>query len=207
MVESSNRVEATRAAVRWSGASLAYSVLVGGVSLVVGTSSGSTALVGFGLNSVIDGVASAVLFRRFSHDLAGKQESHELERRAVLFVGAVLILAAIYIAARGAVTLAEGEGPEASFLGVAIPAVSLFVLPVFSHAKLRLAGELDSRALKADGVLSGAGAGLAAAALIGLTLSSALDWTWADSVAAILIAGMLLREGLLTLRSQRPGPD
>lgn len=207
MAESSNRVEATRAAVRWSGASLAYSVLVGGISLVVGTTSASTALVGFGLNSVIDGIASAVLFRRFSHDLAGRHESHELERRAVLFVGAVLILAAVYIAARAVVSLAEGEGPEATFLGVAIPAVSLFVLPVFSRAKLRLAGELDSRALKADGVLSGAGAGLAAAALVGLTLSSAFDWSWADSVAAILIAGMLLREGVLTLRSERQSAD
>src|SRR3954454_10211297 len=118
MVESSDWVEATRAAVRWAAASLAYSVLVGGISLVVGTTSGSTALVGFGLNSVIDGIASAVLFRRFSHDLAGKRESHELERRAVLFVGGVLVLAAVYIAARAAVTLAEGEGPEASFLGV-----------------------------------------------------------------------------------------
>lgn len=206
-MEASDRLAATEAAVRWSGASLVYSVLVGGVSLVVGTSSGSTALVGFGLNSVIDGVASAVLVRRFRHDLAGIRESHELERRAVFFVGVVLIFAAVYIAARATVTLAEGDGPEASFLGVAIPAVSLFVLPVFARAKLRLAGELNSRALQADGVLSGAGAALAAAALIGLTLSSAFGWQWADSVAAILIAGMLLREGLLTLHSQRQDAD
>jgi divalent metal cation (Fe/Co/Zn/Cd) transporter len=193
---------ATRSAVRVSAISLAYSLVVGAVSLVVGTSSGSTALVGFGLNSVIDGVASAVLVRRFRHDLAGIRESHELERWAVTFVGVVLILAALYIGVRAVVTLSEGHGPEASFLGVAIPVVSLFVLPVLARAKLRLAAELDSRALRADGVLSSAGAALAAATLTGLILSSAFDWSWADSTAAILIAVMLLREGVLTLRSR-----
>jgi divalent metal cation (Fe/Co/Zn/Cd) transporter len=71
---------------------------------------------------------------------------------------------------------------------------------VLAAAKLRLSGRLGSRALRADGVLSTAGAALAAAALIGLAVSTGLDLWWADSVAALLIALVLIRESVLTLR-------
>lgn len=73
----------------------------------------------------------------------------------------------------------------------------MLVLPVLAKAKLRLAKQLDSSALHGDGVLSLTGAVLAAATLISLLLDSAFDWWWADAVAALLIAGTLLREGWL----------
>lgn len=71
------------------------------------------------------------------------------------------------------------------------------MLPVLARAKLRLAGRLGSSALRGDGVLSLAGAALAAATLVSLLVQSAFGWWWADAVAALLIAGTLLREGSL----------
>jgi divalent metal cation (Fe/Co/Zn/Cd) transporter len=84
-----------------------------------------------------------------------------------------------------------------------LTSASVIVLPVLAMAKLRLAGHLGSQALRADGVLSGAGAVLAAGTLSALAFDAVLDLWWADSIAALLIAAILLREGTLTLRSTR----
>jgi divalent metal cation (Fe/Co/Zn/Cd) transporter len=163
----------------------------------------STALVGFGLDSLVDGVASATLVWRFRHERLGIRASDELERRATRVVGAILLLIAFYLAVRALTALAEGSGPEPSAVGIALTAVSILVLPFLARAKLRLAGALGSRALRADGVLSGAGAALAGATLLGLAVNSAFGWSWADSVAALLIGATLAREGMRALESAR----
>jgi divalent metal cation (Fe/Co/Zn/Cd) transporter len=191
------------AAIRWSALSVAWALLVAFASLAAGFAANSTALVGFGLSSFVDGTASLILVRRFRHERLDLRPSDELERRAAKAIGVILILIALYLAVRAVLALAEGSGPEPSPLGVALTTASLLVLPVLARAKLRLAGALESQALRADGVLSAAGAGLAAAALAGLALNTTLDWWWADSVAALMIATVLLREGSLTLQSLR----
>lgn len=195
------RHDLTLAAMRWSVASVAWSLLVGGSSVAVGLSVDSTALVGVGLNSLLDGVASTVLVWRFRHERVGVRPSHELERRASLLVGGALVLIAFYVAARALMALAEMSGPEPSALGIGLATASMLVLPVLANAKIQLGEALDSRALRADGVLSGAGAALAAAALIGFGLSEAFAWWWPDAIAAIMIALVLLREGGLTARA------
>jgi divalent metal cation (Fe/Co/Zn/Cd) transporter len=93
--------------------------------------------------------------------------------------------------------LANQSHPESTAVGAALTAASVLVLPVLARAKLRLANELGSSALRGDGVLSLAGAVLAAATLISLLVDSAFGWWWADAVAALLIAATLLREGRL----------
>jgi divalent metal cation (Fe/Co/Zn/Cd) transporter len=189
------------AAVRWSGASLAWALLVGGASVVAGVIAASTALVGFGLDSLLDGGASAVLLWRFREELRGHPHSHRLEQRAARVVGVLLTLIALYLVIRSSIALSDHTAPSASTVGLILTGASLFVLPVLAIAKLRLSERLGSRALRADAFLSGAGAALAAAALIGLALSTGLDLWWADSVAALLIAVMLSRESILTLRA------
>jgi divalent metal cation (Fe/Co/Zn/Cd) transporter len=195
------RHDLTLAAIRWSVATVAWALLAGGSSVAVGLSIDSTALVGVGLNSLLDGVASTVLVWRFRHERVGIRPSHELERRASQFVGGALVLIAFYVATRAFVSLAEMSGPEPTALGIGLATASLLVLPVLSRAKIQLGRALDSQALRADGILSGAGAGLAATALIGFGLSEAFDWWWSDSLAAITIALVLLREGGLTART------
>jgi divalent metal cation (Fe/Co/Zn/Cd) transporter len=189
-----------RSAVRWSAASLAWAVLTAGVAVAAGLIANSTALVGFGLDSLLDGGASGVLVWRFSEELRGHQHSHLLEQRAARAVGALLAVIALYLVLDSVRSLASHTGPSASTVGLTITAASLFVLPVLARAKLRLSKRLESRALRADAFLSAAAAALAAAALLGLALSTGLDVWWADSVAALLIAVILARESALTLR-------
>jgi divalent metal cation (Fe/Co/Zn/Cd) transporter len=171
--------------------------------LAAGLAASSTALVGFGLSSLVDGGASSILVRRFRRERMNAGPSDELERRAAQAIGVVLYLISLYLAVRAFVALVEGSGPEPSPLGIVLTGASIFVLPLLASAKLRLAGPLESQALRADGVLSAAGAVLAGATLAGLALNTTFDWWWADSVAALLIAGVLLREGIVTLRSAR----
>ena len=176
---------------------------MGAASVAAGAAAGSIALVGFGLDSLVDGGASATLVWRFREEEHGHRPSHELERRAAQVVGALLAVIAVYLAVRASVALAEESGPDGSVVGVVLTAGSIVVLPVLSIAKLRLSRSLESQALRADGVLSGAGAALAAATLIALALSTSFDWWWADSAAALLIAAVLGRESVITLRASR----
>lgn len=189
------------AAIRWCALSIAWALLVAFLSLAAGFAANSTALVGFGLNSLVDGTASSILVWRFRHERRAVRPSDELERRAAQGIGVILLLIAGYLAVRAISALADGSGPQASSLGVVLTGASMFVLPVLAGAKLRLAGPLESHALRADGVLSAAGAVLAVATLVSLLLDTTLDWWWADSVAALMIAAVLLREGGLTLQS------
>lgn len=186
--------------MRWSAASLGWAILTGGASVAAGVIASSAALIGFGLDSLLDGGASAVLVWRFREDLRGHPHSHLLEQRAARVVGALLALIALYLVLQSVHSLANHTGPEASVVGLTITGASLFVLPVLARAKLRLSKRLGSRALQADAFLSAAAGALAAAALIGLALSTGLDVWWADSVAALLIAAVLGRESVLTLR-------
>jgi divalent metal cation (Fe/Co/Zn/Cd) transporter len=191
------------AATQWCALSVAWALLVAFTALAAGFAANSTALVGFGFSSLVDGTASSILVRRFRHERLDVRPSDELERRAAQAIGVILLLIAVYLAVRAISALADGSGPEPSSLGVVLTGASMLVLPVLAVAKLRLAGPLESQALRADGVLSGAGALLAAATLLGLLLNTTLDWWWADSVAALMIAAVLLREGSLTLQSVR----
>jgi divalent metal cation (Fe/Co/Zn/Cd) transporter len=201
MAVSPERVDYVGGAIRWCALSVGWALLVGATSLAAGVDARSTALIGFGLDSLVDGSASAILVWRFGHERVGTRSSDELERRAAQVIGAILPLIALYLVVRASIALADHSGPESSPLGIALTGASIAVLPFLAHAKLRLARALESQALRADGVLSGAGAALAAATLIGLALSTAVDWWWADSVAALLIAATLAREGLFTVQA------
>jgi divalent metal cation (Fe/Co/Zn/Cd) transporter len=122
-----------------------------------------------------------------------------VERRAARLVGAVLVLVAIYLTVGAVAAFTNHSEPQKSPLGMALTGGSIVVLPILAMAKLRLARALDSRALRGDGVLSGAGALLAFAALIALVLNSGLGWWWADSIAALVIAVVLFWEGRISL--------
>jgi divalent metal cation (Fe/Co/Zn/Cd) transporter len=106
-----------------------------------------------------------------------------------------MIAAALYVAAQAVRSLIAGSQPGHSTVGLVVLAGSVAVLPALGLVKLRLARRLGSRALRGDGVLSAAGAALAAVALAGTGLGKWLGWWWADSAAALLIAVFLAQEG------------
>ena len=187
-------------AVAWSALSVAWAGVAGAIALVAGVVVGSVALVGFGADAVVDGSASAVLVWRFRSERTGGGNADVLERRAARIVGAILVVIGTGLAVAAVVALANNSHPEHTAVGTALTAASVVVLPVLARAKLRLAGQLGSAALHGDGVLSLAGAALAAATLFSLLVDSAFGWWWADAVAAALIAVTLLREGSRIVR-------
>ena len=191
------------AAILWCSLSVAWAALAGGSALVAGLVASSLALVGLGANAMLDGTASAVLVWRFRHERSATADPDAVERRAGLAVGVLMIAVALYLAASSVTALAGHSAPGRSPLGIVVAGASLLVLPLLARAKLRLAVPLQSHALRGDGVLSLAGGLLAAAALLSLGLDAALDWWWADSVAALLISATLLSEGAATVARTR----
>jgi len=200
----SERDEFVSEAIRWCAVSVAWAALVGASAVVAGIAAGAIALVGFGADSITDGLASGVLVWRFRRERSGGHDADLVEYRAAEAVGVILILIGLYVGVSAIAALAGHSAPNRSTVGLALSAASILVLPVLARAKLRLSSSLESRALRGDGILSLAGAVLAGITLASLGLNDALGWWWSDAVAALLIAAFMLREGWATTRGSRP---
>ena len=163
---------------------------------------GSLALIGFGVNAVVDSSVSALLVWRFRAEETGHAtRAIRAERIALRLAGVAFTVIAIYVLVRAVVALAAGHRASSSLFGVLEAVSSLIVLPYLALAKYRLSTELGSRALRADSLLTVSGIALAAIALAGLVLQRAFGWWWADPVAALVIAGFLGWQGARSLRA------
>jgi cation diffusion facilitator family transporter len=189
------------AAVRVSGMSVAWSLVVGTVAVVSGVAEHSLALVALGLESLIDGSASVMLVWRFRVEQRDPDRARRVEHVASRVIAITLLVVAAYVTAQAVRALVIGSEPEGEVAGVVIAAASIVVLPFLAIAKFRLARRLGSVALRGDGVLTAAGAVLAFAVLLGLVGNGAFGWWWSDAVAALLIAAFLARDGWTTLSS------
>jgi len=181
-------------AIRLSAFTIAWNLVFGSAAVIVATSTGSSSLVGFGLDAVVDAVASVVLVWRFREERVDEERAQRIEGIALRVVGISLVSAATYVSVRSILSLAQHSAPESSTFGLVLAAASAVVLPFLAAAKVRVASRLGSKALRADGILTAAAGllaviSLAAAALDGLGL-----W-WADPVAALNIATFLFVEG------------
>lgn len=183
-----------RGAIGACAGSVAWAALIGVAAVIAGATHRSVALFAFGLDSLVDGSASAVLVWRFTLQLRGAERADRAERIARRVVGVAMLLASTYVSVQAVRTLVDGSGPKSTALGLILLAVSVPVLSVLGSIKLRLAKELRSAALRGDGVLSSAGGALAVVAIAGLLLGRSSGWSWADPVAALLIASVLVRE-------------
>ena len=183
-------------------ATLAYNVIEAVVAVWAGTEAGSIALLGFGLDSVIECVAAAVLLWRLRVESSSDdpERIEAAERRAHRFVGLTFLALAAYVVVQAVVTLVSGDRPASSVVGIVLAAASLVVMPLLAWAKLRTAAGLGSGALRAEARETLACAYLSLTLLLGLTLNAAAGWWWADPVAALLMVPWLLREGLEGLR-------
>jgi divalent metal cation (Fe/Co/Zn/Cd) transporter len=197
------RKDSVRSAVRLSVASVTWNAAAGITATLAGVLAGSVALIGFGLDSVVDGAASCVLIWRFQSEHRKLHRAEDLERRAARLVGGALLLIGLYVGARAVVALTSDSEAGATVVGVIIAAASVAVLPPLAYAKRRTANNLGSRALRGDSVLTAMGAVLAAAALLGLVATRLLGWWWADSAVALGISAILGREAVGLLH-ERP---
>lgn len=182
-----------------SWVSLGYMTLEGGIAILAGILAGSIALIGFGIDSAIEGFASAIIVWRFT----GKRIfSEDAEQRAQKLVAIQFFLLAPYVGFESVQALIGGERPDVSWLGIALSASSLIVMPYLGVAKQRLADQLGSAATKGEGRQNMLCAYLAGALLVGLLGNAVVGAWWLDPIVGLLIAGLALKEGLEAWRGE-----
>ncbi len=192
-----NRERWVKIALGLVGATLVYNVIEAVIALWSGYVAGSIALVGFGLDSVIETAAAAVLLWRLNLEYRGADpEVLEIsERRVHRFVGFTFVALAVYVLAQAGWTLWTKNAPEESLVGIILAGVSLVIMPIVSVAKLRAAKELKSPALRAEAKETLACSFLSFTLLLGLVANALLGWWWADPIAALLMVPWLIKEG------------
>jgi divalent metal cation (Fe/Co/Zn/Cd) transporter len=184
---------AARHARLLSWLSLVYMAVEGAVAITAALLSGSVALLGFGLDSVIEGLASVIIIWRFT---GTRTLSETAEGRAQKAVAVTFFLLAPYIAYDAVTTLAAGDHAETSWLGIGLAITSLVVMPLLGIAKKRLGTRLDSGATSGEGAQNLLCAYLAAAVLVGLLANTLLGWWWLDPAIGLGIAALAVREGI-----------
>jgi divalent metal cation (Fe/Co/Zn/Cd) transporter len=193
-----------RIAVRLVVATLAYNVIEAGVGLASGVEAESIALVGFGLDSVIECAAAALLLWRLLVEARGADAEtvERTERRVHRFVGLTFLLLAAYVTIQAGWSLWKQDEPSESTVGIVLAAASLVIMPLVSWGKLRAAREIGSAALRAEAKETLACSYLSFALLLGLGANAVLGWWWADPVAALLMVPWLIKEGREGLRGE-----
>jgi divalent metal cation (Fe/Co/Zn/Cd) transporter len=165
------------------------------VAIAAGILAGSIALVGFGIDSIIETSSGAILlWRLFSGE--------ERERLALKLVGVSFLALAAYVAFDAVKSLIFREPPHKTYVGIALAALSLIVMPLLARAKRRVAAGLNSRALLADSRQTDICAYLSLILLVGLGLNALLGWWWADPVAALIMLPIIAKEGIEALRGE-----
>lgn len=179
--------------------SLIWMSLEGGIAITAGILAGSVALIGFGIDSAIEGVASVVIIWRFT---GARVLSAAAEDRAQKLVAIQFFLLAPYIAFEAIQAIVFSEHPEVSSLGMVLTASSVIGMPLLGIAKQRVALTLGSQATHGEGSQNLLCAYLAGAVFLGLAGNAAFGWWWLDPVAALVIAAIALREGFETWRGK-----
>ncbi len=184
---------AARQARLLSWLSLAYMAAEGAIAITAAVIAGSVALLGFGLDSAIEGLASVIVVWRFT---GTRTLSETAEARAQKLVAVTFFLLAPYIAYDAISTLVARHRAETSWLGIGLSVASLIVMPVLGVAKRHLGARLGSAATAGEGTQNLLCAYLAAAVLAGLLANTLLGWWWLDPAVALGIAGLAVREGI-----------
>ncbi len=198
------RARAGRLAIRLVSVTAGYNAVEAGIALWSGIVAGSIALVGFGLDSIIELAAAAVVLWRLRVEAGGADHEavERIERRVHRFVGGTFIALAAYVTFQSVHTLVTGEEPAESLPGILLAAASLIVMPLIALAKLRAARTLGSASLRAEAKETLACAWLSFALLLGLLVNAAFGLTWADPVAALAMVPWLVVEGGRSLRGE-----
>ena len=172
---------------------IAYNMAEGVIAVAAGLMAGSIALIGFGFDSGIEVAASLLLVWRLH---AGERA----EKRALQLVGVCFLLLSAYVAFDAVKALVRQEAPSESFVGIALAAVSVIVMPLLVRAKRRVADAISSRALHAEATQTQLCMYLSAILLVGLGLNAAFGWWWADPIAALVMVPIIANEGREALR-------
>lgn len=179
--------------------SLAWMTIEGAVAIGAGIVAGSIALVGFGLDSAIEGFASVIIIWRFTGQ---RVFSHAAEERAQRLVAVQFFLLAPYVGVESIRALVRGDHAQASWVGVGLALASVILMPALAVAKQRLADQLGSAATAGEGRQNMLCAYLAGALLLGLLGNALFGAWWLDPAVGLLIAGVAVREGAEAWRGE-----
>jgi divalent metal cation (Fe/Co/Zn/Cd) transporter len=200
------RIRLGRRAQMLAGASVTYNVLEAVIAIAAGVAAGSVALIGFGLDSVVEVSSGLIILWQFRHRLPESRERQALRLMAFSFFAL-----AAYIAFESVRALFFGGEPEASPVGIGLAAASMVIMPFLSWAQRRTGRALGSNAVVADSTQTLLCTYLSAVLLAGLVLNATLGWGWADPIAGLVIAAVAVREGIEAWRGEgccapaRPG--
>lgn len=175
---------------------IGWNLLEAVVAIGSGLITGSIALVGFGLDSLIESLSGSILLWRLADD------SDAREKLAVRLVGASFMILAAYVGFDAVKSLIYQVTPEASYVGIGLAVVSILIMPFLARAKKDVGVKLGSRAMVSDSKQTNICAYLSAILLAGLILNAAFGWWWADPVAALIMIPIIVKEGIEGLRGE-----
>lgn len=179
-------------------ATIGYNVVEAAVAIAAGTVASSTALIGFGLDSVIEVSSAAAVAWQFSASDHAVREARE--HRALRIIAVCFFALAAYVTVDASIALVAGHRAAESIPGIVLAALSVVIMPVLSYAQRRAGRELGSASAVADSKQTLICTYLSGVLLLGLVLNAALGWSWADPLVALIIAALALREGIRASR-------
>jgi len=186
-------------ALRLSYFTFGYNVLEGIVSVFFAILSGSSALLGFGVDSFVESLSGLIMVWRFTASGLSAEQIERREQRAARLVGIAVLILAAYVVYESASQLYFGQKVQRSAAGIAIAVISLIVMPALFVLKRRTAKAMNSRSLLTDAMQTLGCILLSVALLLGLGLNYLLGWWQADPIAGLVIAAFLTREGYRAL--------
>lgn len=186
----------SRRAVQLAWATIAWNVVEAAVAIAAGAAAGSIALVGFGLDSIVEVMSAAVIVWQFK----GLAEARE--HRALRLIALSFFALGAYVVVQATIDLVGGSESDSSAVGIGLAIASLIVMPLLARAKRRTGERMGSATVVADSTQTQLCAYLSAILLGGLILNATVGWWWADPVAAIAIAALAVNEGRAAWRGE-----
>ena len=184
-------------ALRLEYLTVGWNVLEGAIAIAAAVAAGSVVLLGFGIDSFVESGSAGILIWRLRAETHSRNagDLEKLDRRAHRLVAFSLFLLAAYIALDATMSLWRRERPSPSLVGIALTTVSIGVMVWLARAKRRVAAAIGSRAMQADAFQTTACWWLSISALGGMGMNAMVGWWWADPLAALVMAGLIIREG------------
>jgi len=201
LVEQTQRLNVIRHGLNLEYLTIAYNSLEGLIAIVAGFIAGSTALLGFGFDSVIEVTSGTALLWRLQADL-DEEWRERVEAITLRIVGVCFLALAIYVSYEAVSSLIDRELPERSVPGILLAVASLIVMPLLARAKRKVARGIDSGAMMADARQTEFCTYLSAILLGGLLCNALFGWWWADPVAALVMVPVIGKEGIEALRGE-----
>lgn len=195
-----DRARLGRRAQLLAGTSVAYNAVEAVIAITAGVVAGSVALVGFGLDSIVEVSSGLIILWQFRHKVPETREKQALRLMALSFFAL-----AAYVTFESVRALLGDHDPAPSIIGMGLAATSLVIMPFLSWAQRRTGRALGSNAVVADSTQTLLCTYLSAVLLVGLVLNATLGWSWADPIAGLIIAAVAVREGLEAWRGENCG--